>query len=127
MSCLVSGRFYPSHWRGPNDQTLGHKDGLDREVVQWDREGDQRESWGAGALRVTDLVATPNFTHLVVIGMDYVAPYTVTGTPTHPGVSTYGSSEVPLNAAPTTLKKTDNWMVIYNLATKQANPHDSIK
>ncbi|KAF4576667.1 hypothetical protein EYR40_000914 [Pleurotus pulmonarius] len=95
---------------------------LDRKVIRWDREGRQRDSWGTTAIRVTDLAVTPDFTRLVTIGMDYVPPHSVTVIDANPRASMAGShgGEAPLSTPQNVPKKPDNRMVIYDLATKQA-------
>ncbi|KDQ33398.1 hypothetical protein PLEOSDRAFT_1073660 [Pleurotus ostreatus PC15] len=95
---------------------------LDRKVIRWDREGRQRDSWGTTAIRVTDLAVTPDFTRLVTIGMDYVPPHSVTVIDANPRGSMAGShgGEAPMGTPQSVPKKPDNRMVIYDLATKQA-------
>lgn len=114
---------------------------LDRKVIRWvrkpvlstvpssfyiippqDREGRQRDSWGTTAIRVTDLAVTPDFTRLVTIGMDYVPPHSVTVIDANPRASMAGShgGEAPMGTPQSVPKKPDNRMVIYDLATKQA-------
>ncbi|KAG5220488.1 WD repeat-containing protein [Salix suchowensis] len=147
---VVSGRLHPSHKCRTNHQSMEHKgvcfqtiDGhsdvvtalawlpddsgfisgsLDRKVIRWDREGRQRDSWGTTAIRVTDLAVTPDFTRLVTIGMDYVPPHSVTVIDANPRVSLAGSygGEAPMGTPQSVPKKPDNRMVIYDLATKQA-------
>ncbi|KII88044.1 hypothetical protein PLICRDRAFT_30507 [Plicaturopsis crispa FD-325 SS-3] len=65
--------------------------GLDRKIIFWDSEGMERETWGA--IRVTDLAVTPDFTRLVAVGI-YNTPPAAGGT--------------------------ENRIVVYNMATKEA-------
>ncbi|KAL0946759.1 hypothetical protein HGRIS_012935 [Hohenbuehelia grisea] len=92
--------------------------GLDRRIIQWDREGRHRDIWSATAIRVTDLAVTPDFSRLVSVGMDYVAPAGVfaessPGSAGGHGTDATGSTIV--NGRPTST----NRMIVYDMAERQ--------
>ncbi|KAF9469272.1 WD40 repeat-like protein, partial [Collybia nuda] len=96
--------------------------GLDCKIIHWDMDGKILDSWGATAIRVTDLAVTPDLARLVTVGMYHGGGHLSNGDvsqptrPGHPGdgVPSSGNGFVP-NAA----NKSDNRMIIYDLATKQ--------
>ncbi|EGO21068.1 hypothetical protein SERLADRAFT_475747 [Serpula lacrymans var. lacrymans S7.9] len=96
--------------------------GLDRKIILWDAEGKQRDSWGITAMRVTDLAVSPDFSRLVSVGMDYVAPTPPAhefehghGRDTSPPISGSGNGASIANVP----RSPENWMIIYDLASKQ--------
>jgi WD40 repeat protein len=89
--------------------------GLDRKIIIWDADGKVRDAWGATAIRLTELALTPNFKHLVAVGMEWLSstPPVAEGTQSR-GVQAGEPSSTPPggNAAPAR-------MIVFDFATKQ--------
>lgn len=99
--------------------------GLDRRILIWDPEGNQRDSWGMAPIRVTDLDVSPNMAMVVAVGIIHLPPTphppASTGTSPAPGArgdSTSQSSQSQSHAPGYTVKA-ENRMVVYDMVAKQ--------
>ncbi|KAF8077731.1 WD40 repeat-like protein [Lyophyllum atratum] len=89
--------------------------GLDRNIIQWDADGNLREKWGTTGIRITDLAVTPDFARLVTVGMHHL-PISAVGDGIAGRDATPGDAAAAGAAA---AKASENRMIIYDLATKQ--------
>ncbi|KAF9792158.1 WD40 repeat-like protein [Thelephora terrestris] len=98
--------------------------GLDRRILIWDPEGNQRDSWGMAPIRVTDLDVSPNMTKVVAVGVIHLPPIphppTSTGNSPAPGARGDSASQSPQSQShtPSYIVKAENRMIVYDLATK---------
>ncbi|KAF8891225.1 WD40 repeat-like protein [Infundibulicybe gibba] len=93
--------------------------GLDRRIILWDADGSLRDSWGATAIRVTDLAITPDFTRLVTVGIPAAPSGNDTSPSRPPQVGDSTSVAAGGNPVPNGSRTTDNQMIVYDLNTKQ--------
>jgi WD40 repeat protein len=116
--------------------------GLDRKIIIWvctsdvlralsviylpqfkcqDADGKFKDSWGS-AMRVTDLTVTPDLTRVVAIGIHYHPPSLPAGE-SSPGSRTTDASTISSGGVSgsqmSTSRKSENRMIVYDLATKQ--------
>ncbi|KAF8163539.1 WD40 repeat-like protein [Crassisporium funariophilum] len=96
--------------------------GLDRNIIIWDADGKVRDVWGATAIRITDLAVTPDFTHLVAIGMEDPSsiPPVSEATQSRGVQAGEAPSTAGGNVPPPTGSRGTNRMIVFDLATKQA-------
>jgi hypothetical protein len=87
-----------------------------------DAEGNFRDSWGETAIRVTDLTVTPDLARVVAVGIHYRPPSPSVGAlspdsrPTDTSTSSSGGGN---GSTTSTSRKSENCMIVYDLATKQ--------
>ena len=84
-------------------------------TVHQDADGKVRDAWGATAIRLTELALTPDFKHLVAVGMEWLSnPPPATEATQSRGVQAGEPSSTPPggNTAPVR-------MIVFDFATKQ--------
>jgi WD40 repeat protein len=87
---------------------------MDRKIIIWDSDGNQRDSWGVTAIRVADVAVAPDQSRVVAIGMFFaVAPPSPVEVGAPPAVAPTGTP-----TAPSTNTHKENRLIIYNFATK---------
>ncbi|PPQ68153.1 hypothetical protein CVT25_014079 [Psilocybe cyanescens] len=95
--------------------------GLDRKIVIWDADGKVRDAWGPTAIRLTDLAVTPDFTHLVAVGMEHTQNFPSASEPSQSRGAQTG--DVPPgpggNGGQGGVSRTMHRMMVFDLATKQ--------
>lgn len=87
-----------------------------------DTEGRRRDDWGPTAIRITDLAVTPDLTRLVTVGMFNKPPPVSSRSASGAGGDGGASSNSGTPGAPNAGVRgvTDHQMIVYDMATKQA-------
>ncbi|PPQ72113.1 hypothetical protein CVT24_002424 [Panaeolus cyanescens] len=83
--------------------------GLDRRIIIWNADGKVRDSWGTTTIRLTDLAVTPDYTHIIAVGMESDIP---------PRGQNGDGSSVATNGASPVPSKTHK-IIVYDAATKE--------
>jgi WD repeat-containing protein 26 len=85
-----------------------------------DAEGNFKDSWGETAIRVTDLAITPDLARVIAVGIHYRPPLAGSMSPDNrpadPSASQSGGGNGSVTSAS---RKSENCMIVYDLATKQ--------
>ncbi|KAF9052998.1 WD40 repeat-like protein [Panaeolus papilionaceus] len=82
--------------------------GLDRKIIIWNTDGQVRDSWGTTTIRLTDLAVTPDYTHIVAVGMESDIP---------PRAQNGDASSVATNGTPPNPSRTHK-IIVYDVSTK---------
>jgi len=86
---------------------------LDQNIIIWDADGKVRDVWGPTAIRITELALTPDFKHLVVLGME------LNTTPTTEATLSRGVQAEDPSLAPSIGNEEPVRIIVFDFATKQ--------
>lgn len=86
-------------------------------------DGKIRDAWGPTSIRITDLAVTPDYKHLVAIGMESTPAPSPPVSSDAPQSRSTPSGDIPSNAGgnrpPAGGARTPHMMIIFDLATKK--------